>query len=128
MSKRKLVVLAIMLALTFQVFVPSSAYAYSGTRSASTWYAVWEANGNDWKVVFVIPSSVRNYYIYSVKNDASKVLQRCTSTREWLGNGSDKIVLTCGFRSRLYVGYETIPWSNLRLGEFAQSSRIYYWD
>lgn len=128
MSKKKFAALAIVLALTFQVLMPSSAYAYSGTRSASTWYAVWEPLGNDWKVVFYIPSSVRNYSIYSVDNHASQVLRRCTTERQWLGSGSDKILLTCGYRSRLYVGYESIPWSNLRLSGFAQSLRIYYWD
>lgn len=129
MSKKKFTVLAIVLSVMLQILAARPAQALTGNAAAQTWYAQWEPGGNDWKVIFLIPSAVRQngFAVQSSRYIENLVVSRSTFERQRLGNGMDKVTMTTGFRARAWVGYETIPWSNINLNSFARSLRIYYW-
>lgn len=127
MSKKRFALFAILLTLTLHMVTARPALAAYGSVGATTWYAQWEWNGNDWKVIFYIPSRARGYVIQSNRYLENLVVSRSTSIRQPYGNGMDRVTLTTGYRARLAVGYESIPWSNVNLNTFARSLRIDYW-
>lgn len=129
MSKIKSALWAVLLVVTWQMAAPPPVQAGTGNAAPMTWYSQREWDGFDWKVVFIIPSSVRKngYVVQSNRYTENLVVSGSTLQREWYGGGWDKVTMTTGYRARFWMGYEIFPYSNLRLNTFAKSLRIYYW-
>jgi hypothetical protein len=128
MRNKSSAIWAILLIFAWQTAAVHTVEGKTRSAAAMTWYAKWELNGNDWKVVFLIPSSVRKngFRVCSNRRTENLVVSRSTFVREWYGGGWDKVTMTTGFRARLRFGYETLPYSNLNLKTFAKSLRIYH--
>jgi hypothetical protein len=128
MRNKRYAIWAILLIFAWQTLAVPPVQAKTRSAPAMTWSSKWEPLGNDWKVVFIIPSSVRKkgFEVRSSRRTENLVVSRSTFVREWYGGGWDKVTMTTGFRARLRVGYETLPYSNLNLKTFAKSLRIYY--
>lgn len=129
MSKKKSALWVILLVITWQMMAAQPVRAGTGNAAPITWGSKWEPLGSDWKVIFLVPSSVRQngYVVQSSKYTENLVVSRSTLERKPYGGGMDMVTMTTGFRARLWFGYEVFPYSNARLDTFAKSLRIYYW-
>jgi hypothetical protein len=127
MRKLKPAFLTILLVVALLMVAAPPVQAGTGSAAAMTWSSKWELNGNDWKVIFLIPSVSRGYVVQSSDYKANLAVSNSTFVRQWYGGGWDKVTMTTGFRARLYAGYEYFPHSDAKLKTFACSMRIYYW-
>lgn len=112
--KKKFAVLSLLLALTFQMFIPSQVQAGYATGTASSYYWVWDWNGHDWKIVFYIPQYARGYQVTANGSREHLVVGGSSFEQHPVGNMT-KVIMTTGAGARLYAGYEYQPHNNSKL-------------
>src|SRR6185503_12954998 len=126
MNRKAPHLVAILLVVTLQILSASPAVALTGNAVPVRWYSQWEWDGNDWKVVFLIPRAARNngFAVLASGSVENLVVSRSTFNRERYNAACDKVTMTTGARARLYARYAYDPWSDIKLRRFACSLRI----